>query len=179
MAASVSNHGPRLVTVATRGIHEKREKSQKDSRQNTSIQTPSSGNSSLFTKLCSETSKPERTPDVSVPRGSRPTILPPQVRRFHLNRTKSTSLEDCIRKKKDHIVSWKNCEFTLFDLFFFIRQNVAWTGMRRDQIANNSLRLSSLPPSAGRRERVSNQEQALQKVPQRSCCSTGLERMIM
>ena len=82
-------------------------------------------------------------------------------------------------KKKDHRVSWKNCEFTLFDLFFFIRQNVAWTGMRRDQIANNSLRLSSLPPSAGRRERVSNQEQALQKVPQRSCCSTGLERMIM
>ena len=154
MAASVSNHGPRLVTVATRGIHEKREKSQKDSRQTTSIQTPSSGNSSLFTKLCSETSKPERTPDVSVPRGSRPTILPPQVRRFHLNRTKSTSLDDCIRKKKDHIVSWKNCEFTLFDLFCFFHQakrRLNWDSTRSDCKQQPS---SFKSPTVGRPKRT-------------------------
>lgn len=92
---SVSNHGQRLVTVANRGICDKREKSQKDPTENISTQTPSSGNSDLFTKLSSEASinKLDRTPDVSVPRGTRPTILlPPQAkRRLNWESTKSDS----------------------------------------------------------------------------------------
>lgn len=92
--ASVSNHGHRLVTVGNRRFDEKRVISQRDSKSNTSIQTSSSGDFNSLGKLPTEgNNKPDRTPDVSLPRGSRPTILlPPQAkRRLDWDSTRSDS----------------------------------------------------------------------------------------
>ena len=95
--ASVGKHSQKLVTVASRGPSERPIKPAKDSNDINAIQQTSSGNSITFGKptQLEEDNKPDRTPDVTIPRGStRPSILlPPQVYKIKLSPTITIALK--------------------------------------------------------------------------------------